>query len=192
MIRAELAGEAAGKAAVRFSVEDTGIGIAPEQFPRLFQCFVQGDSSTTRKYGGTGLGLAISKQLVEMMGGEIGVASEPGRGSRSWFTAVFEKQYDARPSKLEAPVPLEGLSVLVVDDNATNRAILGQYLRTWGCRSREVAGGSEAVETLRKAAEAGNPFRVALLALHLLNWLARAEARPGPASAGSWAPGRPA
>lgn len=166
IVRVELVSEDAGLATVRFTVEDTGAGMAPEQLPRLFESFVQGDASTTRKHGGTGLGLAISKQLVEMMGGEIGAESAPGRGSTFWFTAVFEQQPESSIGGPGAPAPLEGLAVLVADDNATRRAILRCYLQSWGCGSVEVSTGREAMETLRGAAAGGNHFRLALLGNH--------------------------
>ncbi|MBI3695430.1 MAG: PAS domain S-box protein [Acidobacteria bacterium] len=130
IVRAELAGDDAGKVTVRFAVEDTGTGIAPEQLPRLFESFVQGDASTTRKYGGTGLGLTILKQLAEMMGGEMGVESAPGRGSTFWFTAVFEQQPESSIGGRDMPTPLEGLAVLVADDNATHRC-LWKVWRFW-------------------------------------------------------------
>ncbi|MBF0155520.1 MAG: PAS domain S-box protein, partial [Magnetococcales bacterium] len=115
-------------ALLQFTVRDTGIGMTPEQASKLFQEFSQGDTSITRKYGGTGLGLAISKRLVEMMGGRIGVANEPGRGSRFTFTARFNK-VDA--PAMEIPMPseaLQGMHILVVDDNEGARQIIAEHL----------------------------------------------------------------
>jgi CheY-like chemotaxis protein len=102
-LRAELLNEASNVAQIRFTVHDTGIGMPPDQQDRLFESFTQGDGSSTRRHGGTGLGLAISKQLVELLGGEIGVASQPGRGSRFWFTASFGK---AAPGDKPASKPV--------------------------------------------------------------------------------------
>jgi two-component system, sensor histidine kinase and response regulator len=150
-------------AVIRFSVQDTGIGIAPEAQARLFKAFNQADGSTTRKYGGTGLGLAISKQLVAIMEGQIGVHSEPGQGSTFWFTAQLEKQ----PAGANAPErysrDLSYLRVLVVDDNATNRQILNHQLLAWKITTASAANGQEALTMLRVAAAEGKPYDVALL-----------------------------
>ncbi len=152
------------RATMRFAVADTGIGIPPDRMNRLFQSFSQVDSSTTRKYGGTGLGLAISKQLAEAMGGQIGVDSEEDVGSTFWFTAVIDKQPagGSQHSHVELG-DIEGLRVLVVDDNATNRKILGAYMANWGCRLAETACGDEAMAALQTAAAEGDPFRIVLL-----------------------------
>jgi two-component system sensor histidine kinase/response regulator len=149
---------------VRFEVRDTGIGIDPEQLDDLFESFSQGDTSTTRHYGGTGLGLAISKQLVELMGGEIGAQAQPGEGSLFWFHIPFSIVSQERQADLAA-VQLEGLRMLVVDDNATNRTILTRQATAWGIASDAAGDGHEALEMLRTAAEAGRPYEVAVLDL---------------------------
>jgi CheY-like chemotaxis protein len=155
--------EDAGRVRMRFEVSDTGIGIAPEQSSRLFAPFTQADSSTSRKYGGTGLGLSISKRLVEAMGGEIGVDSHPGHGSRFWFTAWLER-VPGVASELPA-VDFGGGRVLVVDDNATNRRLLTRLLIGWNCRPTEAADGETALELLKQAVADGEPFKAALLDL---------------------------
>ncbi len=163
IVKVGLVGETGDSVELGIEVSDTGIGIAPEECGILFKRFSQADASTTRRYGGTGLGLAISKQLVELLGGEIGVQSEPGRGSTFWFTA--------RLSRTEAPIPgtpasvadLAGLRILVVDDNATNRTVLDQDLRLWRMRATCVEDGPGALAAMRAAAEAGGSFDLAIL-----------------------------
>jgi two-component system, sensor histidine kinase and response regulator len=152
---------------LRFSVSDTGIGISAEAQQRLFGAFIQADSSTTRKYGGTGLGLAISKRLVSLMGGDIGVESEPGKGTTFWFTAVFTKQKNPAPRIKAAPKDLLNLRVLVVDDNATNRQILRHQIFSWNMQKGSAASGGEALEVLREAAISGVPFDIALLDMQM-------------------------
>jgi len=149
------------EAILRFEVRDTGIGIPPERMHRLFRSFSQVDPSTSRRYGGTGLGLAISKQLVELMGGEIGVESVPGEGSTFWFTTVLETRPDDAPAP--SPANITGLRVLVVDDNATSRKVLHTQLAAWQCRPTAVETSAAALAALREAAAEGDPFGLALL-----------------------------
>jgi two-component system sensor histidine kinase/response regulator len=161
VVRVTLESEPENSAHLRFSVTDTGIGITEEVQRRLFRPFAQADTSTTRKYGGTGLGLAIAAQLSEQMGGKIGVNSRPGQGSTFWFTATFEKSTAAEtPAGLERE--LEGLHVLIVDDNATNRWILRHHVESWGMRADAVASAAEALDLVRGRA-GSDPYTVILL-----------------------------
>jgi PAS domain S-box-containing protein len=148
---------------VRFEVRDTGIGVDPDLRPRLFESFVQADGSTTRRYGGTGLGLAISRRLVELMDGSIDVESDPGRGSRFWFTVRFERQAVETVVAPPPPARLAGRRVLVVDDNATNRQILRQQLGHWGLRVQTEESGRKALASLCDAADEGKGFDLAIL-----------------------------
>ncbi len=149
---------------LRFSVRDTGIGIAPEKQRAIFEAFSQADSSTTRRYGGTGLGLAISRQLVALMGGTIWVESVPGQGSTFFFTARLGRQ--AVPTETPEPprpVRLHDLPALVVDDNATNRRILQEMLTNWRMRPTVVESGPAALALLEFARDRGEPFALVLL-----------------------------
>jgi PAS domain S-box-containing protein len=159
----EFEAEYKGAAILRFRVKDTGIGFPEGQAPFLFEPFVQADGSTTRKYGGTGLGLTISKQLVEMMGGRIGAHSAPGKGSTFWFTIALEKQTEAASPLKKFDLSLLEPKVLVVDDNATSRALLHTLLTNCGCRSEETGDANSALTSLQRAAKTSDPFRVALL-----------------------------
>ena len=151
-----------------FVVRDSGIGIPAELVDQLFQPFTQADASTTRKYGGTGLGLSIAKALVEMMGGSIRVESEIGAGSTFWFTARLETgSPDAADFVAWETVDISGIRILAVDDNETNRKVLAGMLESWGCRHTEVASAARALEILRGAAGDGDPFRVAILDMHM-------------------------
>ena len=148
---------------VRFCVTDTGIGIPSERVDRLFKSFSQVDSSTTRKYGGTGLGLSISKQLTEMMGGQIGIESKKGKGSKFWFTAILEKQPEVKEAQPVLPADIRGKRILAVDDNATNREVLCAYLKSWDCQYCAASSGQEALSLLHQAVQSGSPFHLAIL-----------------------------
>jgi two-component system sensor histidine kinase/response regulator len=165
IVRGEKESESDTEVNIRFSVSDTGIGISRKAQHTLFRAFTQADGSTTRKYGGTGLGLSISKQLVELMGGKIGVTSQPGEGSTFWFTAKLEKQLAVMasvPLQLESP---KKLRVLIVDDNATNRKILSHQIGSWGMTHAEADSGPVAIELLRAAAADGAAYDLAILDL---------------------------
>jgi CheY-like chemotaxis protein/HPt (histidine-containing phosphotransfer) domain-containing protein len=166
-IRVTLDNEDTTRATVRFSVSDTGIGIPKDRMNRLFKSFSQVDSSTTRKYGGTGLGLTISKQLAEIMGGQIGVESEEGKGSTFWFTAVLEKQPEGKCKRVAVPEDIKGKRILIVDDNETNRLVLREQLKSWGCRYGEASNGVQALDELRQAVAVKDPFEISILDMQM-------------------------
>jgi signal transduction histidine kinase/DNA-binding response OmpR family regulator/HPt (histidine-containing phosphotransfer) domain-containing protein len=146
---------------VCFSVSDTGIGLTPEQMKRLFQAFEQADASTTREHGGTGLGLAISKRLAQLMGGDVGVTSEVGKGSTFWFTARLGNGAATRP---RAPRPdLRGRRVLIIDDNPQARAVLSSMLTSMTFVVHEAPSGLEGIEMVRHAAEISEPYEIAFV-----------------------------
>jgi len=182
VVRANVLTEAEQDARVYLSVEDTGIGIAPESQEKVFAHFSQADGSTTRQFGGTGLGLAICKRLVELMGGSIGVESTPGKGSKFWIDLILPKGQGTVPVPALAP-NLEEVRVLVVDDNLTNLEILRLQLTSWQMRVTCVEGGEQALEAMTAATQAGKPFELAILDMHMPRMdglqLARAiKARP--------------
>ncbi|MEO0293184.1 MAG: response regulator [candidate division WOR-3 bacterium] len=148
-----------------FSVKDTGIGIPKDKQEIIFESFKQVDSSTTRKFGGTGLGLSISKRLVELMGGNLWVQSEEGKGSEFSFTIEFGIPKKKKVQTFIEPeeVDIRGISTLIVDDNATNRLILKEILTAWAAEVVEAEGGEEAISIIKSAREKGKHFRLILL-----------------------------
>ena len=148
---------------LRCSVRDTGIGLTQEQLGRLFQSFSQADGSHTRKYGGTGLGLTICKRLVEMMGGEIRVESEPGHGSTFTFTLRLGRVERRGRPRFEPAVDLRGMRALVVDDNSTARDILSSTLESFSFRVTTAAAGQEALDELLRASGTGDPYELVLM-----------------------------
>jgi signal transduction histidine kinase/DNA-binding response OmpR family regulator len=159
VVRVSKESEEGRRARLRFTVRDTGVGISPEARAKLFQPFVQADSGTARKYGGSGLGLAICRQLISLMGGEIGLESEPGQGTTFWFTADFVLQ-EASPKVGPRRTELAGLRALIVDDNTTNREILTRQLAAWRIETRAVDGAPAALAALRAAGGQGFDFAV--------------------------------
>ncbi len=149
-----------------FSVRDTGIGIPKEKHAMLFEKFSQADYSTTRNYGGTGLGLSISKQLVEMMGGEIGVNSKEGQGAEFWFTILMGKQRTSSQETV-SPAILQGVRALVVDDNMTNCEILTINMANWGMRPFEVQDAPQALGALYRGLDENNPFHLAVIDMQM-------------------------
>jgi PAS domain S-box-containing protein len=152
MIRLEKGSENAADrmCEVKFMIEDTGVGIAADKMPIIFERFSQADSSVTRKFGGTGLGLAISQKLVELMGGHIFVESKPGQGSKFFFTLPFGLQKDEERKEREKEIDMKGLRVLVVDDNATNRLIVNRMLSPWGATVTDAFDAKDAMKELRR------------------------------------------
>ncbi len=150
---------------IKFSVTDSGIGIDEKNINMLFDAFTQADSSITRKFGGTGLGLAICKNIVQLMGGEIGACRADGRGSVFWFTAWFRLSGEqaGADSWLRRKKALEGIRILVADDNDASRTVLHSMLSRYGIRVREASDGEEAVSMALGAAAAGEPFSLIIM-----------------------------
>ncbi|WP_250006271.1 PAS domain S-box protein [Actinoplanes sp. M2I2] len=159
-------GEQAGPGAVpvRFEVHDTGIGIDHHQQEKLFEPFTQADAGTTRRFGGTGLGLAISRDLVELMGGHIGVHSEPGQGSTFWFTVTLRAARDGLD--IASSHALDGLRVVIVDEDETDRAVLADQLTAWSMQATGVGTSEAAYEILRDAAATGRPIDLVIQDIH--------------------------
>jgi two-component system, sensor histidine kinase and response regulator len=161
-LNVEPAGPEFENATLRFSVEDSGIGIPEDKLGSVFEKFSQADASTTRRFGGTGLGLSICVKLTELMGGKIGVTSKVGQGSTFWFTLPLPVDQSA-PAESIGRVQLGPLRFLYVDDNATNRFVLREQLNHWGLRNTGCSSGMEALALLRSAHLAGDPFHLAIL-----------------------------
>jgi PAS domain S-box-containing protein len=162
LVVVDLQEETEDRVTLLFSVTDTGVGIPKEKQEGIFESFTQADGSTTRRHGGTGLGLSICKRLIDLMRGQIGVDSQPGRGSRFWFTVALEKQEEVEE---EVPLPpdIRGMRVLVVDDNKTNRTILVKMLESFGCSPEAVERGNEAIRVLKRASQKEKLFDLVLL-----------------------------
>jgi PAS domain S-box-containing protein len=164
VLRIERLSQTGNHTCLHFSVRDTGIGIPEARHAKIFEPFAQADSSTTRKYGGTGLGLAIAFQLVELMGGRLWVESGEGKGSIFHFTACFGMQPEPTAKPIQAdPAELQGLSVLVVDDNATNRRILEEMVTDWQLKVTSADRAETALTLMEKALQVGEPFSLLLL-----------------------------
>ena len=148
---------------IRFAISDTGIGIPQDRQAAVFGSFTQVDGGTTRRFGGTGLGLSISKRLVEMMGGQMGLESEEGKGSSFWFTVPFGKQDKGQKLPMKTRQSVRGSHILIVDDNATNRTILNKTLASFGCFPEEVESGKEALALLNLRMAEDRPFDAILL-----------------------------
>ncbi len=151
---------------LRFSVSDSGIGIPLDKQNMLFNSFTQVDASTTRKYGGTGLGLAISKQLAELMGGEIGLNSQPDKGSEFWFTVKIEKEPQQNTNDSTTST-LDNIKILIVDDNESCREIFSRKANAWNMTTEIAANCNDAIDALRQAANTDKPFNIALIDMQM-------------------------
>jgi PAS domain S-box-containing protein len=166
VLQARVLKESRSEALVRISVKDTGIGIPEDRRHAIFDSFTQADGSSSRRYGGTGLGLTICKQLTELMHGQISVESAPGVGTTFSVDIPFKKQAGAVSSTEPGFELLKGMRALIVDDNGTNRLILREYMKAWGCRTEEAERGAEAIELL-KADAATDPYHIVLLDMQM-------------------------
>ncbi len=150
------------RARLKFLIKDSGVGIPSDQIPKLFNSFTQADGSITRKFGGTGLGLAICKRLVELMDGKIWVQCEPGKGSSFYFTAEFGYHAEIEERKLIPPADLQGMKVLIVDDNESSRKILEEYLKSFSFKTKSAASGKKALDELWTVA-GEKPYELVIL-----------------------------
>jgi len=163
LLQLTLLAETDNEASLRFSVQDTGVGITEEEHQKLFQPFSQADDSTTRKYGGTGLGLAISRQLVDLMGGEIHCSSRPEGGSEFWMEVPMDKASGTEIVTTAEANKLSGLRAIIIDDNATNRRLLEHQMKVWGVDHASAAGGIEGLTMLHQGVTDKKPFDMAIL-----------------------------
>ncbi|MDE2598164.1 MAG: response regulator [Rhodocyclaceae bacterium] len=163
----ELVKEAQNSAVLRFEIRDTGIGISEGEQAKLFSPFTQADNSTTRKFGGTGLGLSIAKRLIELMGGEISLQSEPGQGSTFSFVLPFDLQQRVGERSQPDTAGLSGRRILVVDDNATSRHLIGLWLQAWRCESLTATNGATALQLVREELEAGRRIDAAIIDMQM-------------------------
>ncbi|KIG11719.1 Signal transduction histidine kinase [Enhygromyxa salina] len=173
LVSVHVSGKPGGPRTIRCEIEDTGIGIPKSQVGSIFEQFRQVDMSTTRNHPGTGLGLAIVSELVQLMGGEVGVRRNAARGSTFWFELQLELEPNpdsrSQHSASASPPELGGLRVLVIDDHPINRMVLREVLASWGVASTECDSGPTALELLHEAADAGQPYQLALLDFHMPN-----------------------
>jgi len=167
VLRVALEEETAEEVALHFSVSDTGLGIERDKLGTIFEAFTQADNSTTRRFGGTGLGLTITRRLIGLMGGDIRVESEPGKGSRFHFIARFGARVSTPPIPGVVPADLRGQRILVVDDNATNRRILAETLTGWGAVPTVAESADAALFVLETAAERRERFALVILDNHM-------------------------
>ena len=165
-VRYELKSTENSSALLKFTVKDTGIGLSEEQQKKLFQKFSQADGSTTRKYGGTGLGLAICKQLVEMMGGEVGIESEIRQGSTFWFTLNLEKA-EEKSSSIQLEDNLSNQRILLVDDSNTNRQVFAEFLEAWKVPFDLASSAPNALQLMYEAIEEEKPYNIALIEMEM-------------------------
>ncbi|MCP3873963.1 MAG: response regulator [Desulfobacteraceae bacterium] len=162
-LKAEKIKEFKDKVKIKFSVTDTGIGIPKDKQKTIFNSFTQADSSTTRKYGGTGLGIAISKQIVELMGGEIGLKSEEHKGSKFWFIIDFVKPKDKKNIHHTQSINLSNLKVLIVDQNQNSRYVQAEYFKAWGCTPVQVKNSIKALAFMEESVLSNHPFDLILI-----------------------------
>ena len=167
IIRISLDKQTETHAGIRFTIKDSGIGISQEGMKLLFHPFSQLDSSSTREFGGTGLGLAISKHIVQIMGGEIGVESAPGKGSSFWFTTYFLKHPPGRQETTDLPETVHGKRILIVDDNETNRIVIRKQIESWHCIAEEAADAETALAKMNAVSETGSPFHIAIIDMQM-------------------------
>ncbi|HMK44940.1 MAG TPA: ATP-binding protein [Dissulfurispiraceae bacterium] len=163
-VRVSCIEEDSESAVLKFSISDTGIGIAPQDHARIFESFTQADGTFTRNFGGTGLGLTISKHLVELMGGNIGLESQPGQGSTFWFTLKLQTQHVQETAQQRSLIEaLQGLRIIIVDGNVTNRTILSEQLDAWGLGYLAAENGGKAIELMREAARGGSAYDLMIM-----------------------------